>query len=141
MVSYEFVGKRAGVVTTARLTHASPAAAFAHAADRGWESDSDLPEDAVGVCPDIASQFIDNPINNRINVSDANQLISSSHSTVMSLHRCSLEVVVEISFLTLKLIRNTQRKPEVEATAAISSRYFLKFHDTIKICKIRRNFV
>ena len=62
------VGKRAGVISTARLTHASPACTFAHAANRGWEADVDLPEDAVGVCPDIASQFIDNPINHKINV-------------------------------------------------------------------------
>ena len=62
------VGKRAGVISTARLTHASPACTFAHAANRGWEADVDLPADAVGVCPDIASQFIDNPINHKINV-------------------------------------------------------------------------
>ena len=61
-------GKRAGVVATARLTHASPACAYSHAANRNWEADSDLPSDAVGVCPDIASQFIDNPINHKINV-------------------------------------------------------------------------
>ena len=61
-------GKRTGVVTTARLTHASPAVTFAHAANRGWEADSDLPASAVGVCPDIASQFIDTEVNRGINV-------------------------------------------------------------------------
>ena len=62
------VDKRAGVITTARITHASPACAYAHAASRDWEADSDLPADAVGVCPDIASQFVDVELNRKINV-------------------------------------------------------------------------
>ncbi|GGY55114.1 alkaline phosphatase [Parvularcula lutaonensis] len=46
-----------GVVSTARLTHATPASLYASAADRGWEADRNLPE---GVdCEDIASQLID----------------------------------------------------------------------------------
>lgn len=32
-------GKATGIVTTARLTHASPAAAYAHTAYRDWECD------------------------------------------------------------------------------------------------------
>ena len=32
-------GKSTGVVSTARLTHATPAACYAHSPDRGWESD------------------------------------------------------------------------------------------------------
>ncbi|XP_014789116.1 alkaline phosphatase [Octopus bimaculoides] len=51
-------GKSTGIVTTCRLTHASPSACYAHTADRDWESDSDM----VGVkggCSDIAKQLID----------------------------------------------------------------------------------
>jgi alkaline phosphatase len=35
-------GKATGVVSTARLTHATPAATYAHTSVRDWESDSDL---------------------------------------------------------------------------------------------------
>jgi alkaline phosphatase len=52
-------GMATGVVTTARLTHATPAATYAHAPDRNWESDDVLPEAARAAgCTDIASQFI-----------------------------------------------------------------------------------
>ncbi|XP_065936203.1 alkaline phosphatase, tissue-nonspecific isozyme isoform X2 [Magallana gigas] len=52
-------GKSAGVVTTARLTHATPAATYAHSPDRNWESDADIGP-ANGACKDIAQQLIDN---------------------------------------------------------------------------------
>lgn len=52
-------GKALGVVTTARLTHATPATTYAHSASRGWENNADLPEEAVkNGCEDIASQFV-----------------------------------------------------------------------------------
>ncbi|HWP95149.1 MAG TPA: alkaline phosphatase [Gammaproteobacteria bacterium] len=53
-------GLATGIVTTARLTHATPAACYAHAAHRDWESDADLPEAAraAGV-KDIARQFVE----------------------------------------------------------------------------------
>uniref|UniRef100_A0A8C9TEV1 alkaline phosphatase n=1 Tax=Scleropages formosus TaxID=113540 RepID=A0A8C9TEV1_SCLFO len=54
-------GKSVGIVSTARVQHASPAAGYAHVADRNWYSDADLPEDAVnGGCRDIAYQLIHN---------------------------------------------------------------------------------
>src|SRR5688500_11398149 len=58
----ESAGLRTGVVTTARLTHATPAATYAHVPDRNWESDSNLPPGArAGGCIDIAAQFRDSP--------------------------------------------------------------------------------
>uniref|UniRef100_A0AAQ4Q6X2 Alkaline phosphatase n=1 Tax=Gasterosteus aculeatus aculeatus TaxID=481459 RepID=A0AAQ4Q6X2_GASAC len=36
-------GKSVGVVTTTRVQHASPAAAYAHSVSRSWYSDADLP--------------------------------------------------------------------------------------------------
>lgn len=49
-----------GVVSTARLTHATPGACYAHTPNRDWESDADLsPEAAAGRFPDIASQLVD----------------------------------------------------------------------------------
>ncbi len=56
-------GKSTGVVTTARLTHATPGACYAHTADRDWESDGDIfritktAYDAK--FPDIARQLIE----------------------------------------------------------------------------------
>lgn len=51
-------GLAAGVVTTARITHATPAATYAHAAERDWESDQDMPAKATLECKDIADQLI-----------------------------------------------------------------------------------
>ena len=52
-------GMATGVVSTARLTHATPAATYSHSADRNWESDADLPPEAVADgCTDIASQLL-----------------------------------------------------------------------------------
>ncbi|WEK05913.1 MAG: alkaline phosphatase [Candidatus Devosia phytovorans] len=55
----EEAGLATGVVSTARITHATPAATYAHTVGRDWEADTNLPEDAVGVCADIASQLVD----------------------------------------------------------------------------------
>ena len=56
----ESVGLATGIVTTARLTHATPAATYAHVTERDWEGDSDMPMDAKQQgCKDIASQLID----------------------------------------------------------------------------------
>src|SRR5690606_39008909 len=55
-------GMASGIVTTARLTHATPAATYAHSPDRNWESDAQLPEAARAEgCRDIASQLLDFP--------------------------------------------------------------------------------
>lgn len=51
--------KSTGVVTTTRLTHATPAATYSHSANREWESDHDLSEEAKAKgCADIAAQFM-----------------------------------------------------------------------------------
>lgn len=50
--------KSTGVVSTARITHATPAANYAHTTNRDWEADSNQP--AAGcVIKDIASQLVD----------------------------------------------------------------------------------
>lgn len=54
--------KAAGIVTTARLTHATPAAVYAHAPERDWESDTAIPEaEQAKGCRDIAQQLVDFP--------------------------------------------------------------------------------
>jgi alkaline phosphatase len=56
-------GLSTGVVTTARLTHATPGACYAHTANRDWESDNDifnLSRPAYEAkFPDIARQLIE----------------------------------------------------------------------------------
>lgn len=52
-------GLGTGVVTTTTVTHATPAATYAHAPERHWEVDSAMPEAAIEAgCTDIASQLI-----------------------------------------------------------------------------------
>ncbi|XP_067897588.1 intestinal-type alkaline phosphatase-like [Heterodontus francisci] len=54
-------GKSVGIVTTTRVQHASPAATYAHVAERNWYSDANLPSDAIkNGCKDIAFQLINN---------------------------------------------------------------------------------
>ena len=55
----EIAGKSTGIVSTARITHATPAATFAKSADRDWEDDGDMPAAAIAAgCKDIADQLI-----------------------------------------------------------------------------------
>ncbi|MFC0677374.1 alkaline phosphatase [Lysobacter korlensis] len=55
-------GLSTGVVTSTRVTHATPAATFTHSADRNWEDDAALPADAKAAgCADIARQFVESP--------------------------------------------------------------------------------
>ncbi|KAK6175058.1 hypothetical protein SNE40_013596 [Patella caerulea] len=51
-------GKSAGVVTTTRITHATPAASYASVADRGWEGDNEM-SSVHGGCKDIAKQLVE----------------------------------------------------------------------------------
>lgn len=51
-------GLALGIVTTTRLTHATPASVVTRSADRDWEADAAIPADQQGQgCKDIALQF------------------------------------------------------------------------------------
>jgi len=56
-------GKSTGVVSTAKITHATPGACYSHTADRDWESDKDIfdrKKDAFEAkFPDIARQLLE----------------------------------------------------------------------------------
>lgn len=56
----ERAGLATGLVTTARLTHATPAAAYAETPNRDWEATVGPGADPAQ-CPDIATQFVDWP--------------------------------------------------------------------------------
>lgn len=58
-------GLGTGVVTTTRVTHATPGATFTHSAERNWENDVDMPDEAKAAgCIDIARQLIETPYGN-----------------------------------------------------------------------------
>lgn len=62
-------GKSVGIVTTARVTHATPASLYAHAPERDWESDKYLPVDdqALG-CRDIAWQLLNSELDGGLDI-------------------------------------------------------------------------
>lgn len=68
----ELKGKATGIISTARITHATPAATYAKSADRNWEDISDMPQAAVDAgCTDIADQLINFESNLEARVSGA----------------------------------------------------------------------
>ncbi|KAI5745080.1 hypothetical protein M8J76_008131 [Diaphorina citri] len=62
--------KSTGLVTTTRVTHATPAALYAHTANREWESDKHVLKAKLDPreCEDIASQLITRSPGNKLNV-------------------------------------------------------------------------
>lgn len=65
----EAAGWSTGVVSTARITHATPAAAYGHAPERGWEDDSALPKSERGKgCKDLALQLVEMPAGDGLEV-------------------------------------------------------------------------
>ncbi|CAA0091942.1 Alkaline phosphatase H [Zhongshania aliphaticivorans] len=68
----ELKGLATGIISTARITHATPAAAYAKAADRNWEDDGDMPTAAKEAgCEDIASQLVNFETNLEARIADA----------------------------------------------------------------------
>ncbi len=57
----EAKGLATGIVSTARITHATPAAAYAHVANRNWENDSEIARAGAAACTDIARQLVEWP--------------------------------------------------------------------------------
>lgn len=61
-------GKATGLISTARITHATPAATYAHSPDRDWENDADIPKADRNMCVDIAKQLITSQVGRRLKV-------------------------------------------------------------------------
>lgn len=52
-------GLGVGIVTTTRITHATPAAVYGHSVNRDWESDKDIPaSERPEGCIDLAAQLV-----------------------------------------------------------------------------------
>lgn len=70
-----------GIVTTTRVNHATPSAAYAHSADRDWYSDNEMPPEALSQgCKDIAYQLMHNIRD--IDVSAAPSMVMTGQGTV-----------------------------------------------------------
>lgn len=63
-------GKSVGVVTTARVTHATPAGLYAHSAERYWECNADVTRSKCDdtVVDDIAEQLVHGDIGLQLKV-------------------------------------------------------------------------
>ena len=62
-------GQSTGVVTTTRITHATPAATYGHLPERDWESDMDIPEkQRAPDCVDLARQLVEFSVGGGIDV-------------------------------------------------------------------------
>ncbi|WP_375402141.1 alkaline phosphatase [uncultured Sphingomonas sp.] len=63
------LGRATGIVSTARITHATPAAAYAHTPQRDWEADANLDERSRREgCVDIARQLVEGSVGSRLDV-------------------------------------------------------------------------
>ena len=72
-----------GVVTNTRVTHATPACAYATSASRAWEADTDIIDISLPIWPD------------RSNCKDiASQLIEKGHDIEVSNHQTLWRVFV-----------------------------------------------
>ena len=62
-------GQATGVITTTRITHATPAATYGHLPDRNWEFDSEIPErERAAGCADFARQLVEFSVGHGIDV-------------------------------------------------------------------------
>ncbi|XP_017070655.1 alkaline phosphatase [Drosophila eugracilis] len=63
-------GKWAGIVTTARVTHASPAGVYAHVAEREWEHDGEIISSNCSpeINTDVARQLVEWPVGQELRV-------------------------------------------------------------------------
>lgn len=98
MYVYKKSIKFSGLVTTTRITHASPAGLYAHTSERNWESDADVPEECLTLgCRDIAYQLVMNNPGRRFKVS----ALFYNHHSSMSL--TSLIYVAYFPYFIIKL--------------------------------------
>uniref|UniRef100_A0A336LPP2 alkaline phosphatase n=1 Tax=Culicoides sonorensis TaxID=179676 RepID=A0A336LPP2_CULSO len=61
-------GLKTGFVTTTRVSHATPAALYAHVSNRYWEDDSKVPVQYRKHCKDITRQLVEGTPGRNINV-------------------------------------------------------------------------
>ena len=116
------LGKSTGIISNARITHATPAASYAHVASRNWEGDVDM-KDVTGGCRDIAQQLIRE--NQRIKVNSQSFCNSSdlcfqtcfkTSLRIFNFYRADFYAAVSIGFLTFapsKTRTHSGEKPNI----------------------------
>ncbi|KAF5394468.1 intestinal-type alkaline phosphatase [Paragonimus heterotremus] len=76
-------GLSTGIVTTTKITHATPAACYAHSRDRNHEVDPIVsPSDPSFVCEDIASQLISNGLDFNVILGGGSKMFYQNVSAV-----------------------------------------------------------
>jgi len=62
-------GKATGIISTTRVTHATPGALYAHVQNRDWEADIDIPSEfREQGCDDIAKQLVYSEIGQKLSL-------------------------------------------------------------------------
>jgi hypothetical protein len=96
-------GKSTGLITTTRITHATPAATYAHSPDRDWEADCDVPWENQKECMDIAKQLIEGAPGKNLKVYEDPHYSSPPFSSSTSFFRLFLVVVGKSLFQVRKM--------------------------------------
>uniref|UniRef100_W8BK97 alkaline phosphatase n=1 Tax=Ceratitis capitata TaxID=7213 RepID=W8BK97_CERCA len=132
-------GKSAGVVTTTRITHASPAGVYAHIAERDWEDDSEVKAScgAETQVQDIAYQLIHGEVGSKLSLMmgggkrhfvDSKLYANGTRSDGRNLIDEYQKLSAKNAFVESRTELNNLNLEEVERVLGIFSDTHLKYH-------------
>ena len=117
-------GKSVGIVTTTRITHATPAAMFAHADNRNWESDNEVPREAKDAgCKSIAQQMVESEAEiimgggtskfseNQLNTLKANYTFAENKADMKNFKDGKLRALFSKSHMSFEADRDPAEQP------------------------------
>jgi alkaline phosphatase len=119
-------GKSVGIVTTTRITHATPAAMFAHADNRNWESDNEVPREAKDAgCKSIAQQMVESEAEiimgggtskfseNQLNTLKANYTFAANKADMKNFKDGKLRALFSKSHMSFEADRDPAEQPSL----------------------------
>jgi alkaline phosphatase len=119
-------GKSVGIVTTTRITHATPAAMFAHADNRNWESDNEVPREAKDAgCKSIAQQMVESEAEiimgggtskfseNQLNTLKANYTFAENKADMKNFKDGKLRALFSKSHMSFEADRDPAEQPSL----------------------------
>jgi alkaline phosphatase len=119
-------GKSVGIVTTTRITHATPAAMFAHADNRNWESDNEVPREAKDAgCKSIAQQMVESEAEiimgggtskfseNQLNTLKANYTFAENKADMKNFKDGKLRALFSKSHMSFEADRDPAKQPSL----------------------------
>lgn len=119
-------GKSVGIVTTTRITHATPAAMFAHADNRNWESDNEVPREAKDAgCKSIAQQMVESEAEiimgggtskfseNQLNTLKANYTFAANKADMKKFKDGKLRALFSKSHMSFEADRDPAEQPSL----------------------------